>query len=111
MAVPATTSHGLPQAVVQRIHTTMAGFPEIEQATLYGSRAMGSHRPGSDIDLTLSGAGLDGRALARLDQALDELLLPWRFDLSLKAELQSEALLSHIDQVGQVFYQRHDSSC
>ena len=51
-----------------------------------------------------------GRALARLDQALGALLLPWRFDLSLKAELQSEALLSNIDQVGQVFYRRHDSA-
>ena len=50
------------------------------------------------------------RSLARLDQALGALLLPWRFDLSLKAELQSEALLSNIDQVGQVFYRRHDSA-
>lgn len=105
---PATAAlpHGLPAAVVERIHATLARFPEVEQATLYGSRAMGSYRPGSDIDLTLSGAQLDGRVLARLDAALDDLLLPWRFDLSLQAELQSAALLEHIARVGHVFYTR-----
>lgn len=105
---PATAAllHGLPVAVVERIHATLARFPEVEQATLYGSRAIGSYRPGSDIDLTLSGEHLDQRVLARLDAALDDLLLPWRFDLSLQAEVQSAALLEHIARVGQVFYTR-----
>ncbi len=65
------------------------------------------HRPGSDIDLTLSGADLDGFTLARLDQALDDLLLPWRFDLSLRASLQSPELIDHIQRVGQVLYRRN----
>jgi len=100
------TEHGLPAAVVQRIHATLADVPEVEQATLYGSRALGRFRPGSDIDLTLSGADLTPRHLARLDTALDDLLLPWRFDLSLHASLTSPALLEHIERVGKVFYQR-----
>lgn len=105
---PATAAlpHGLPAAVVERINATLARFPEVQPATLYGSRAMGSYRPGSDIDLTLSGEHLDQRVLARLDAALDDLLLPWRFDLSLQAELKSAALLDHIARVGQVFYTR-----
>lgn len=100
-------SHGLPVAAVERIQATLAAFPAIEQATLYGSRALGRHRPGSDIDLTLSGADLDGFTLARLDQALDDLLLPWRFDLSLRASLQSPELIDHIQRVGQVLYRRN----
>lgn len=106
MDTPPAANHGLPAAVVERIQATLACFPEVELATLYGSRAIGCQRPGSDIDLSLSGAGLDGRVLARLDAALDDLLLPWRFDLCLQAELQSAALLEHIAGVGQVFYRR-----
>jgi predicted nucleotidyltransferase len=102
----AATSHGLPAAAVAKIQVTLAAFPAIEQATLYGSRALGRHRPGSDIDLTLSGADLDSRTLALLDAALDDLLLPWRFDLSLQASLQSPELIDHIQRVGKVFYRR-----
>jgi len=107
-AQASTTSYGLPIAAVARIRATLAAFPAIEKATLYGSRALGRHRPGSDIDLTLSGVDLDPRTLARLDAALDDLLLPWRFDLSLQASLQSPELIDHIERVGVVFYQRGD---
>ncbi len=107
-ATPA--SHGLPAAAVAKIKDTLATFPAIETATLYGSRALGRHRPGSDIDLTLAGAGLDGGTLARLDAALDDLLLPWRFDLSLQSCLQSPELIEHIQRVGQLFYCRSDRS-
>jgi predicted nucleotidyltransferase len=100
-------SHGLPAAAVAQIQATLAAFPAIEQAILYGSRALGRHRPGSDIDLTLSGADLDALTLARLDQALDDLLLPWRFDLSLRVSLQSPELIDHIERVGQVLYRRN----
>jgi predicted nucleotidyltransferase len=103
---PATQDHGLPPAVVQRIHSTLASFPQVEQATLYGSRALGAFRPGSDIDLTLNGADLNSRTLAQLDAALDDLLLPWRFDLSLRSSLESPALIEHIERVGTLFYQR-----
>ena len=109
---PQTTpvSHGLPAAVVAKIQGVLATFPAIEQATLYGSRALGRHRPGSDIDLTLAGDGLDARALARLDGALDDLLLPWRFDLSVQSSLQSPELIDHIQRVGTLFYSRGDRS-
>ena len=105
-ATPA--SHGLPAAAVAKIQAILATFPAIEQATLYGSRALGRHRPGSDIDLTLAGEGLDARTMARLDGALDDLLLPWRFDLSVQSSLQSPELIEHIQRVGQLFYRRSD---
>jgi len=107
-ATPA--SHGLPAAAVAKIKATLATFPAIETATLYGSRALGRHRPGSDIDLTLAGDGLDARTLARLDGALDDLLLPWRFDLCVQSSLQSAELIDHIQRVGTLFYSRGDRS-
>lgn len=84
----------------------MAGHPEVDAAILYGSRALGRHRPGSDIDLTLEGPELDGRALARIDGELEDLLLPWRFDLSIRHQLSSDPLIDHIARVGVPVYRR-----
>jgi predicted nucleotidyltransferase len=102
-------SHGLSKATVERIRGVLAQFPEVEKAVLYGSRAMGTHRPGSDIDLTLCGSNLGHPPLARIDEALDDLLLPYQIDLSLFASLSHPALLDHIRRVGQVFYERQDA--
>ena len=99
-------NHGLPLETVEQIRSALGRFPEIEQATLYGSRALGRHRPGSDIDLSLSGSELSRTVLARIDTALDELLLPWRFDLSIREQLRSPELIDHIERVGVSFYQR-----
>ncbi len=101
------TAHGLPDSAVRDIHRVLARFPAVEQATLYGSRALGRQRPGSDIDLILAGDSLDALTLAALEDALDELLLPWRFDLSVQAQLRSPALQEHIARVGQLFYRRN----
>lgn len=99
-------NHGLSEATVERIRGVLAHFPEVEKAVLYGSRAKGTHRPGSDIDLTLYGNSLEQTHLARIDEALDELLLPYQMDLSLFASLTHPALLDHIRRVGVVMYER-----
>ena len=78
----------------------------MEQAILYGSRALGRHRPASDIDLTLLGPDLSSTVLARIDAELDDLLLPWVIDLSCHASLRHAALLDHIERVGLVLYER-----
>jgi predicted nucleotidyltransferase len=49
-----STSHGLTGETVAQIHEVFARFPEVEKAVLYGSRAKGNYKPGSDIDLTFS---------------------------------------------------------
>jgi predicted nucleotidyltransferase len=99
-------NHGLSEPAVERIRGVLAHFPEVEKAVLYGSRAMGTHRPGSDIDLTLYGSDLGQSLLARIDEELDELLLPYQMDLSLFASLTHPALLDHIRRVGVVLYER-----
>ena len=84
----------------------LANHPDVDEAILYGSRAMGRHRPASDIDLTLIGRGLTSAALARIDADLDDLLLPWVIDLSSLSAISHEPLLEHIRRVGQVLYRR-----
>lgn len=98
--------HGLPDDVVGRIREVLARHPDLEEAVLYGSRAKGTHHPGSDIDLTLKGPDLDHGELTEIDNELDDLMLPYRFDLSLFAELSHPGLLDHIQRVGVVLHAR-----
>ena len=98
---------GLPQHALNAIQGVLERYPGVEQAVLYGSRAKGSYRTGSDIDLTLKG-NLDYPGLLRLECELDDLLLPWKMDLSLYEHLDNPALIEHIDRVGKLLYQRGD---
>jgi len=77
----------------------LAAEPTVRQVWLYGSRAMGRQRQGSDIDLTLVGEELSGDALLQLMQAIDDLLLPWSVDLSLHGQLDAE-VRAHVERVG-----------
>jgi predicted nucleotidyltransferase len=99
-------NHGLSESTVERIQGVLAHFPEVDKAVLYGSRAKGTHRPGSDIDLTLCGSGLDHTLLSRIGNELDDLLLPYQMDLSLFVNLSYPALLDHIRRVGVALYER-----
>ena len=98
--------HGLPASTVAQVHGVLSRHPEVERATLYGSRAKGNFKPGSDIDLTLSGRGLDERIRGCIDEELDDLLLPYQFDLSVFTRITQADLIDHIRRVGVVFYER-----
>lgn len=99
-------SYGLPDITVAKICGVFARFPAIERATLYGSRAKGNHKPGSDIDLTLHGKNLDASQLGDIAEELDELLLPYTIDLSAYNSLDHAGLRNHINRVGMPFYER-----
>jgi len=96
--------HGLPAETVAKIREVLSRFPEVEKAVLYGSRAKGDARPGSDIDLALFGSRLDQNKVGQIDDALDDLLLPYRFDLSIFARITHPDLLEHIRRVGVALY-------
>jgi predicted nucleotidyltransferase len=92
---------GLPEEASARILALLRAEPAVHEVWLYGSRAMGRHRPGSDIDLTLVAPHLTHNDRLRLMAALDDLLLPWSIDLSLHHELP-EALRAHVARVGRL---------
>ncbi|SIT04618.1 nucleotidyltransferase domain-containing protein [Belliella pelovolcani] len=97
---------GLSSNTIQSILETFKVYTQIEKAILYGSRAMGNYREGSDIDLTLIGEGLNLTILQAIENDLDELLLPYKIDISLYKQISNPDLLKHIDTVGVVFYQK-----
>ena len=98
---------GLSHQVIEAIHSVLVQYPQVGQVIIYGSRAKGTYRKGSDIDLTLvaaQGAELDLNLLFSIDSALDELLLPYSFDLSILETIDNPSLVDHIRRVGQVFF-------
>jgi predicted nucleotidyltransferase len=76
---------------------------EITAAMLYGSRVQGTHRPESDVDLTILG-DLDDLRAASIAAEMDELPLPYRFDVQAYATIQSSALRDEICRTGTVVY-------
>lgn len=97
---------GLPQTTIRIIRDILAKVPAVDKAVIYGSRAKGNNRPGSDIDLTLFGRDLDLDMLGKIATDLDELPIPYQVDLSLFDRIDHVGLREHIERVGQVFYQR-----
>ena len=99
-------TYGLKLETIKKIQTVFSRFPSIHSAILYGSRAKGNYKNGSDIDLTLITKTVTSlHFLWQVSHALDELDLPYHIDLSLQAHLQNEDLLEHIHRIGIVFYQ------
>lgn len=97
---------GLPAATVERIATVLAGFPEVDRVLLFGSRAKGTHKPGSDIDLALVGERLNWRTIGRIYDALDDQLLPFRFSLVHYGAATDPDVAGHIARVGIVLFER-----
>ncbi len=101
-------SYGLAESVIEGILGVFSHYPQIEKAILYGSRAKGNYRQGSDIDLTLiGGSDLSSAVLTKVMNELDDLLLPYAIDLSLLRNISDTAVLDHIKRVGVVLYQNN----
>jgi len=98
---------GLKEDVISRICSVFAEHPEVEKAVLYGSRAKGNFRNGSDIDLTLVGQdNLTLQKLYKIMEDIDDLFLPYSFDLSIFHQISDPEVVDHINRIGIVFYER-----
>lgn len=99
--------YGLSDATIQKICATLRRYPQVEQAILYGSRAKGNYKNGSDIDLTLCGSSdLALHLLYKILNDLDDLLLPYTIDLSIYDQIEDPDLIEHIQRVGVTLYEK-----
>jgi predicted nucleotidyltransferase len=96
---------GLKEDTLAAIADCMAKNPKIKKVIIYGSRARGDYRKGSDIDLVLLGQELAINDVLRSEDELDELLLTYLFDISILHHIHQPDLLEHIGRVGEVFYE------
>jgi predicted nucleotidyltransferase len=97
---------GLKQDTINQINQIFSTYPEISKAIIYGSRAKGNYKPGSDIDLTLVVDNINYHQLLEILNKIDDLLLPYFFDLSIFNSLNNPNLIEHIERVGITFYKR-----
>lgn len=101
---------GLYPSSLATVRGILERYPVVERAIVYGSRAKGNYKNGSDIDLTLIGAGLDFDTLGSIAGDLDDSDIPYKVDLSILANITNPNLVEHIQRVGKVFYEREKMS-
>ena len=96
---------GLPKVTMEQIRTCFSKYTDIEWVKIYGSRALGTHHPGSDVDLAFAGAT---DYIAQIASCLDEMPTPYLFDVTYYNDLQNENLKNHIDWVGKILFTQKD---
>ena len=98
---------GLDVDTLRAIREAISQLSSIEKVLIYGSRAKGNYRPGSDIDITLIGKGLTlNNSIYPLMDKLEDLNLPYQFDISIFNQLKEDDFIDHILRVGKTFYER-----
>ncbi|MDO9106376.1 MAG: nucleotidyltransferase domain-containing protein [Methylovulum sp.] len=97
---------GLSAATLDKLNSVFKRHNAIGSVLVYGSRAKGNYRPGSDIDLTIKGRVLEFAELMQIEDQIDDLFLPYTVDVSQYALLSNSDLIEHIDRVGVAVYDR-----
>jgi len=99
--------YGLSETVIQKITNVFSQFDEVTKVVLYGSRAKGNYKPGSDIDLCLFGNGIDLTLQYKIEQVLDDLDLAYKCDVTVYDKLDNEPLIEHINRIGINLYSKN----
>ena len=97
---------GLSDIVVDKIQYIFAENARVEKAIVFGSRAKGNYKEGSDIDIAIKGQDLNFDDTLSLLRKLDELELPYEIDLINYETIKESDLKDHIDRVGIELYSR-----
>lgn len=98
--------YGLSDIELRKLSELFARYEDIEEVILYGSRAKGNYKPFSDVDISLVGPRLTRSVLNQISLAIDDLLLPYQFDLSIFHKLTNPELKEHIQRVGISIFNR-----
>ena len=101
-----TAIPGLPEESANQIISWLKTNSLVEEAILFGSRAKGNYREGSDIDLCLKGSFLGPEMIIGLLNEYEALYLPWKLDLIIYSQITEPLLKSHIDRVGICIFRR-----
>jgi predicted nucleotidyltransferase len=100
---------GLSEKSRIEVNHILSNFPEIESAIVFGSRALGSFRNGSDLDLAVIGNEISFTTILRLKTAFSESYLPIFVDVVDYKSIKNNDLKHHIDTFGKVIYQNQMS--
>lgn len=99
-------SDGLEDKYRRTLIDILSANPHVERVVLFGSRALGTCRPQSDIDLALYGDRLTLDDLAELKDQIEETTIPHQVDLVLIHDIDNQKLLAHIQNHGVEWFRR-----
>jgi predicted nucleotidyltransferase len=102
-----STKFGLPESDLGLIITELSNNKNIDEAILFGSRAKGNYKNGSDIDIALKGEGINLNDILDLSIAVEKLNLPYKLDLIIYNRIKENALIGHINRVGVLLFKRN----
>jgi predicted nucleotidyltransferase len=101
---------GLTEKDLSIILDVLSRTEHVEIAIIFGSRAKGNYKTGSDVDIALNGRNLCVEDITRISYWLnEETILPYKFDIVNYHTLKESALTAHIDRVGIVIYNKENS--
>ena len=93
-------SFGLPESDLEYLINTIKQFPEIDKAVIFGSRAMGNFKKGSDVDIALLGKIKEETLLKISRNFNEESPLPYFFDVLIFENINNGDLKVHILKEG-----------
>lgn len=108
MSAHLTNKFGLTERDMNVFQNTFIRYPEVTKVYIFGSRAKGNFKPGSDIDLAVVNEGVSDKTLLQLANDLDESDLPYKVDILYTPDLQHPELKDHIDRAAIIFYEKAD---
>jgi uncharacterized protein len=101
---------GLTESDLNNLVSVFTQIPEIEQASIFGSRAKGNFKNGSDVDIALFGKQLSFMIIARINSFLnEETSMPYKFDVLNYETITNKELKEHIERVGAVIYSKNNT--
>lgn len=102
---------GLSTEHIIQIQTIFQKHPEIELAFIFGSRAMNSYKPASDVDIAIKGEQINRQTILEVSRQLnEETLMPYNFDIVNYHTIQNKELIVHIDKVGVLLFEKKNPS-
>ncbi len=104
MREPSDSKFGLTERDIITLKTIFKKYPEVKSVYIFGSRAKGNYKPGSDIDLAIMNEAVSARTLSNLNSDFSESSLPYTVDLVNFTSLKHPEFIAHIERVGLVFY-------
>jgi predicted nucleotidyltransferase len=96
---------GLNSSVLKDLCTIFESFSEINEVLIFGSRVKGNYKNGSDIDLTIKGV-VNLNTLTKIEIMIDDLFLPYTFDINVFDSIKNIDLIDHINRIGKVIYKK-----
>ena len=101
--------YGIEDNYWNEINAVLSRYPHVNEAILFGSRAKGTNKPFSDVDMALAGDEINIDDVLGIKTDIDDLLLPYEFDFCIYGKIKSNELKNHIDRRGIIVYKKTDA--